>query len=1071
MKPLNLVMSAFGPYAGKVEVPLHQLGSEGLFLITGDTGAGKTTLFDAIAFALFDGASGSVRTVDSLRSDFAAPDTKTYVELEFSHKGQIYHLTRSPKYQRPKKNGSGFTMENADAALVLPNGEVIAGSSKVTEKISSLLGIDAKQFKQIAMIAQGEFLKLLLAESSERASIFRKVFNTDIYLTIQDALKAKEKDLKARCEESIRQILQHLDGMQTDEEFESIENIEYSSVCLELSGLKLERHIHGTERILNLLSMLIDLDRAQVNADRNISDILAASMLAKASELTEADYINKTFAELDAARNKLTELEKNAAEMTQTEAAVSAAEKALHEVKPLEDLYLREKRDYDGLIFSIQELQTTIAQLTPEVARLLAVRTAEQLKEPLREQLAVELAKITQTLPQYDKVEILKLDNEEKIKARENLEKNLNELKIEKDSLAARKEQLSSKAEELSSVETRLLECQNALALLHNRENELSLLSQGVRSMQKMQTEYAGLQHAFLIAEQDYQAANEKYQRGERAFLREQAGLLAENLTDGTPCPVCGSTEHPLKAKPTEDAPSEKELEKLKRLKEVMQHRLQQASEMTGSKKTEFDTTLNHLRQNAHSLLASNALALSSIVSGSPLMMPDGLEELSSLVKQEQENVSKDIQDRTALCLDLEAQRAHRRACLEQLQETEETLKLTEETLQKQTELKGTLAVAISALNSEIATLQAGLDYPSLEIAREAVGCLTAQLTEMKQALQKAENDYLSSKRMLDQSIALLADQEKRMLTVTSACQAALETYTSKFREAGFPAEDAYHMALLPENGLKEQKQRIADYDEYYRRTEADIIRLTAASQNKQRQDTAGIAEQQRSMQLDKERLDLKLQQMAARLQNNQRIYQAVTLAQKERQQLETDYLIISSLSKTANGELTGKQKIAFEQFVQASYFNQIITEANKRLTAMSNGRYALLRRENPADNRSQSGLELDVLDHYTGKIRTVKSLSGGESFKASLSLALGLSDVIQSFAGGVEIDTLFIDEGFGSLDTESLEQAMATLYGLTSGNRLVGIISHVSELKDRIDKKIVITRGLEGSQIELRGS
>ncbi|AFV04723.1 Exonuclease SbcC [Dehalobacter sp. UNSWDHB] len=1067
MKPLNLVVSAFGPYAGKVEVPLHQLGSEGLFLITGDTGAGKTTLFDAVAYALFDGASGSVRTVDTLRSDFATPDTKTYVELEFSHKGQIYKIIRSPKYQRPKKNGLGFTMENADAALVLPNREVIAGSSKVTETIGSLLGIDAKQFKQIAMIAQGEFLKLLLAESSERAGIFRKVFNTDIYLTIQDALKAKEKDLKARCEESTRQILQHLDGMQTDEDEVSNQD-GYSTVCRELSGLKSERNIHGTERSLTLLSMLIDLDRAQVNADRKNSDTLAAAMLARASELTEAEYLNRTFTELDAAKNKLAELEKNAAEMTQTEAAVSAAEKALHEIKPLEDLYLRERRDYDGLISSKQELQTVIAQLTPEVARLLAVRTAVQLKEPLREQLTAELAKITQTLPQYDKVDNLKLDNEEKIKARQNLEQISNELKIEKDSLTAKKEQLSTEAEKLSGVETHLLECNNALELLNNRKNELDLLSKGVNSAQKMQVEYAGLQHTFLAAEQDYQTVNEEYQRREHAFWREQAGLLAENLTDGTPCPVCGSTEHPLKAKPTSDAPSEKEMEKLKSLKEVKQQRLQQASEMTGSKKTEFDTTLNHLLQDTQSLFASYTLDSSSIVSGSPLMVADRLKDLSSLVKQEQENVSKDIQDRTALCLDLEAQRARRKACLEQLRKTEETLKLMEETLQKQTEQKGTLAVAISALNSEIATLQAGLDYSSLEIAGETVGRLTVQLTEMKQALQEAENDYLSSKRMLDESIALLADQEKRMQTVTSACQAALETYTAKFREAGFSVEDAYHTALLPENSLKELKQRIADYDENCRRTEADIIRLTTATQNKQRQDTAGIVEQQRSMQLEKERLDLKLQQMAARLQNNERIYQAVSLAQKERQQLEADYLIISSLSKTANGELTGKQKIAFEQFVQASYFNQIIAEANKRLASMSNGRYELLRRENPADNRSQSGLELDVLDYYTGKIRTVKSLSGGESFKASLSLALGLSDVIQSFAGGVEIDTMFIDEGFGSLDAESLEQAMATLYGLTSGNRLVGIISHVSELKDRIDKKVTITRGLEGSHIAL---
>ena len=1045
MKPLNVVMCAFGPYAGKVELPLHQLGNNGLFLITGDTGAGKTTIFDAIAFALFDGASGSVRTVDTLRSDFSTLQIKTYVELEFLHKGREYKLTRNPKYERPKKSGTGVTYENADATLLLPSGEVVSGNTKVTDKIVELLGIDFKQFKQIAMIAQGEFLKLLLAESNERAGIFRRVFNTDIYLRIQDALKRREKDLKEDCEESKRSIFQYIEGILYDQDFGDY---------LQLSELISKRSIHGTEQIIGLLNALIAEDKLMYVQDKQLSEKLANLIMTKASELKEAEYDNKAFTALETAQKLLSELLQKADEMERNDATATAAEKALHGVKPLEDRYLREKREFLKHTSSMQALRATITLQTPKVEELHTALDKEQKKESIREKLASDVLRLNEALPQYDKVENLKQEKEKQEEILRTLEQSLASLKLQKEALTNRKDKLSHERDELSDVEIRLAECKNSLLNLGAQETQLNSIATDITTMQSMQSEYTKLQSAYLIAEKLYNEANDGYLTKESAFFREQAGILAESLQDGNPCPVCGATEHPQKAKPTVGAPSEADIQTLKGLRDRRQQIMHKASETTSSKKTEIKTSENHIFQTAKNVFSND----SSI----------NLLELELLVQSERAKITINKQKQTATKLVLDDQSTRRIECLKQLLQVEETLQKTEDVYTQQSEQKGNLEVTLSAKNSEIKTLQAVLDYPSIEMAKRMIANASSKLDESKRVLQAIEKVYLENKRALDSNNTLISDQELRMDAINVALNTALAEYTSKYQEYGFSDEKAYQAALLAEQPLAELKKIITDYLDICRSTKTDIVRLSAETKDKLPKDTAKILDQQSALRLDKEPLDEKIQRIALRLLTNEKTVQELTKAEIERHRLETDYLTVNNLSKTANGELAGKQKLAFEQFVQASYFNQIIAEANKRLTAMSNGRYELLRKENATDLRSQSGLELDVLDNYTGKIRTVKSLSGGESFKASLSLALGLSDVIQSFAGGVEIDTMFIDEGFGALDTESLEQAIMTLNNLTSGNRLVGIISHVSELKDRIDKKVIIKKGIDGSTIDL---
>ncbi|MDD2233769.1 MAG: SMC family ATPase [Desulfitobacteriaceae bacterium] len=1045
MKPLNVVMSAFGPYAGQVELPLQQIGKEGLFLITGDTGAGKTTIFDAIAFALFDGASGSIRTVDTLRSDFAAINTKTYVELEFAHKGKIYKVTRNPKYERPKKSGTGFTKENADAVLLMPGGEVISGNNKVTDKIVDLLGINFKQFKQIAMIAQGEFLKLLLADSNERAGIFRKVFNTDIYLTIQDTLKRRERELKSECEQAIQSILQYIDGIQCAEEHQ-----DYPLLAELLSG----RNIHATEQIQSLVQTLIADDQMLQGQAKQQSAALVQSLLSKAAELKEAEYINKAFADLEATQKTLHELQLQKEGAEQNEKAALAAEKALYSVKPLEAIYLREKRAGDELLHSIQQLKITISDQAPQVENLHTTWITEQEKEPKRVSLANDISRLRETLPKYDKAEALRLEKNKQEKDQKTLEESLAKLNNQKQALTGNKDKLSAESESLSDVDTRLLACNTTLTQLITLEKGIHNLQSGISAVKKMQAEYSELQRTFLTAEKIYNNTNTEYVKKESAFFREQAGILAKSLADGDPCPVCGSTVHPHKAEPTADAPSEADIQKLKAHRDKKQLAMQVLSDKVGRKRTEIETTIANLFDTAGNVFTQS--------------IPESLPTLASFVQNELELVAKRKQKQALEKQELQAKSDRRKKCLAELRQTEEQMKQVEDALTQLTERKRNLDIELAKTGRDIANLQAELEYPSLKAAKQVIAEATGKLERLKLTLQKAEKDYRSRKQALDSNNTLLEDQERRKETVIRAIEQALENFKVKYEEAGFGAADSYHAALISEQALADLKERNAAYREAYKAANADLIRLQKDTKDKQPKDIARIFKEQNGLQAEKDQADQDYQIIANRLRNNDMLAKYIIEADAERRRLEKEYLVIMNLSKTANGELAGKQKLAFEQFVQASYFNQIIAEANKRLAIMTNSRYELLRKENAADNRSQSGLDLDVQDNYTGKVRTVKTLSGGESFKASLALALGLSDVIQSYAGGVEIDTMFIDEGFGALDAESLEQAIVTLHGLTAGNRLVGIISHVSELKDQIDKKILIQKDIAGSTIKL---
>lgn len=919
MRPIILKMSAFGPYAGLVELDMERLGQSGLYLITGDTGAGKTTVFDAITFALYGEASGTNRESSMLRSKYADAATPTFVELCFSNNGEVYKIRRNPEYQRPAKKGDGMTVQKADAELIYPNGEVVTKLKEVNAAVREIIGVDRNQFSQIAMIAQGDFLKLLLAETKERQSIFREIFKTGFYQTIQRKLSLEASSLSRLCDNAALSVRQYIGGMLCDED--------------DVLSLEVEKAKSGgmmTAEVLELIDTLLkkdeelkaELDSQLFLCEKEIEGI--SSQLAKAE-----DYANskKELNEATASEKAKALLLKELGDKLETEKAKKPQlENTSKEIAEIEAQY----PEYDEYDRMIRDLQMLTKQVTSD-----------------KELHAKMLGSLT----------LLKQESE-KLKA---------ELK-EKGSAGETKEKLLREKEQLETRRAKLTELKRDVAGLYELKKQL-----------------LSAQEQYKKAESHAAELGNSYSAMNTAFLREQAGILADSLSEGEPCPVCGSTHHPKKAKAAANAPSEQQLKAAKKLFDEASDaagRLSlRAGEIRGTINAQFET----VSRQASELLGK--IAFTDIIAKTDEILAE---------------IGFSLADKSK-AIALEEQNVRRKAELELL------------IPQKETEISGR--------ETELTALDRKISENSVKAQELSSRCAFA-----KQRLKfESKSDAQSRVKALQ---AIILDAERK-----------LEKASTEYREC--------------ENGLTALKAKKAQLGKMLAE-QVDI-------------DTEALAKQRVALISRKAGITAKQREVYTRCDTNARVRENIKQKSGDLEALERRLSLIKALSDTANGNITGKEKIMLETYVQMSYFDRILSRANTRFMVMSGGQYELKRRECAESIRSQSGLELDVIDHYNGTVRSVKTLSGGESFKASLSLALGLSDEIQSSAGGIRLETMFVDEGFGSLDEESLRQAIQALSSLSDGNRLVGIISHVAELKERIDKQIVVTKEKSGgSRIEI---
>lgn len=920
MRPLHLTLSAFGPYAGQVEIPLEQLGERGLYLITGDTGAGKTTIFDAITYALYGEPSGDNRDPSMFRSKYAQPDTPTWVELVFSYGGKRYTVRRSPEYERPAKRGGGTTLQRAEAELHLPDGRLVTKTREVTGEIVNIIGLDRSQFAQIAMIAQGDFLKLLLADTRSRQEIFRKLFPTRGYMVFQEKVKSESGALQRECEAARASVKQYIDGVLCPREDPMYPQWERA-----WAG---ELPIQET---VELLETLLEQDRERDTQCNEELEQLDGEWKAVTALLAKAEELEKAQSQLEVAQVRRETC------ATQWEAAQQQLEAQMAQAPQLE------------------VLRAQLADLEAELPRY-------QELDHLRQNLTA----LTQSIRQQS----VRLEEQESEQQRR--EKELELWRQERAGL-----------EEAGAQRERLLGKQTRAQEQSQRLEELNTLLAGCR---QARVDLENAQKRYGVARQKAQVAQEDYTGKNQAFLDEQAGILAQKLAEGQPCPVCGSLTHPTPAQLSPGAPTEEELNHAKQAWEAAQQTASTWSVEAGKARTALEEREGRLRsQMAHVLPECEA------------------DQPVDQSIQEAQRKAQEALDRVRGQLgQVEAALARKRQLDTQIPQQEQRLGELEQAIASAREQLAGANSRREELQGQIHTLEGQLRYPQAEQARQ-------EQSDLKGKLQRLEEAQTQAQRR------------------ANAAQLALTG-----------AEEA----------VKQLKQLV-----------------------EQSQPMDLVAQRARSQELTLRRAQLTAVQreLHTRLTTNRTALEQIQGKTAQLTQLEQRYTWVRTLSNTVNGTLPGKEKIALETYVQMTFFDRILRRANLRLLVMTGGQYELKRRREAAGSRGQSGLEMDVIDHYNGTERSVKSLSGGESFQASLALALGLSDEIQSSAGGIRLDTMFVDEGFGSLDEESLSKAMGALGDLAQGNRLVGIISHVSELKEKIDKQIVVRKDRTGgSRVEI---
>lgn len=863
MKPEKLVICGWGPYKEETIIDFEKLNTSGLFLVTGQTGAGKTTIFDAIAYALYGILSGGMREKGTVRSDFADADTKTYVELYMQHRKQRYRISRNPEYLRPKKRKSGenaFTKEKENAVLTMPDGSIIAGNQDVTDKVKELLQMDAKQFCQISMIAQGEFSKMLFADSKEKNAIFRELFGTGIYEKVQGELKRRStalydeyKQYKNKMEEDV-----HLLSLQEDE-WQSMTSGEY------LDFKRIEEYL--ADRLL--------IKQQEELGKKQEEDKLEEDLLVLQKEMEAASQLNARFDELGKADKRVKELE--------------------------------EKTDW-----------------------------AEKQKEKIA---------------YAQKVRVLTLE-EQLLSAKE---KNVTELSIRIEQSMTDLSENKKEAETLEETTVYREEIQRVYELY-------SQLQEIKTRRYKLEQQLGQIQEKLGVARKDYETAqrsaeekNRLYEQADVRYKKAVIGIAARLVKEGEPCPVCGSFTHPQIAQVSEDIPDEKELESWKKEAE-------------------------HAKEKAGQFY----------------------EQALHMVNEE-------------------------KRCVQNLQEMDADAASFEERLQN---MDGQIRAYVKAHDKGVFEQDC------------------ARYLELDTLIKEKEKQIMQNKELLSEKQSELESER--------------EVFLQKVKDSGFEDRAAYENAAALVERLEQMQNEYENYQKEYAAAKEVQMHLGSLLKGLEVKDEAFLKEQFEQKQEQCRQCRGELEQIRLLLSQIQHSLEGIRKNGKRVEKISQEYGVVKDLDDLANGN--NAKRLVFEQFVLAGYFEKILQAANLRLEKMTDGRYELLRARQVSDGRKKDNLEIMVMDYYTGRQRSVKTLSGGETFKASLALALGMSDCVQAENGGMEVETLFIDEGFGALDEESLDQACNTLMLLAGKNRMVGIISHVAQLRERIEHQIIVEKRNDGS-------
>lgn len=1059
MKPIRLVMSAFGSYAEKTEIDFTDV-QHGLFLVTGDTGAGKTTVFDAVTYALYDQTSGGKRDGNMMRSQYASEETDTYVEYTFSYREEIYTVRRNPEYLRLGKrryaDGSPrYVKESPKVELFLPDGNVYRGRKRETDqKIVEIMGMDADQFTQIAMIAQGDFLKLLHAESKERRRIFSKIFGTKLYHRVQEELKRRAGVLYGQLEDNLRAAKQEMERVEIAGNYSFIDDEMNESSCIERFNTLKEYSVIPYDEVMEALKEIIKTGNILEKEKKKTAETLRMSLDELNGKKREGETLNRLFDAFDQVRLREEELSQKEEECKGWESRLLVARRA-------EKVQVQETRLVRGQD-ALGKIRKNLADLSLRLDSLkVQVLETKEIKLRLEEELArqekscnAEVVRLEDALPQYERYEQLKEQYKKEQKSKEKMQRELDKQKKLLD-------ELKKQEDDARKIQERYAKSPGKIEGLRIKERQQVLRSRELTELENqwkyLENETEELQSRKRLAEKDhdsylkvFQAYEERYQ----AFFMEQAGILAGKLEAGKPCPVCGSCEHPNICTLTEGAPTQQEVEKAKKKRDQAEERREQSAAMLREQaarcKAEGDAFAREFERVMEKSFSEDDKENDGVKSLIREAAAKNGREAQE-IREELENVSREAE-------------MYQRA-VETEQRVREELHSLEQSYEQAKSEYGDLLIGEKRLESEMRMKEEKLPFPSLAQAKERRDELKKALDAARRGFEQAEEKERQTIEEMRKLEGQKTGSEESLRQQEEEVRECRSDYDAALIQQGFGDEAAYMGGKLSLDAMEELERKVKEFHTQVNEAAGRKKSLKEQLEGKERADLLKLGDMIQEAASNQKNAQEEYVRLFSVNQKNREVRSRLKHFLEKDKELQLQYEMIGNLSRTANGNLSGTVKLDFETYVQRQYFKQIIRAANKRLLRMTSGEFILQCRDvKNLASQGQAGLDLDIYHMASDSVRDVKTLSGGESFMASLSMALGLSDIVRNTAGAIHLDTMFVDEGFGSLDDGARGQAIRILTELADEKTLVGIISHVNELKEQIDRKLMVTRTDKGS-------
>ena len=1035
MRPKKIVINAFGPYAEEEIIDFTELKNNNLFLISGPTGSGKTTIFDAMSFALYGESNGEQRSVDQLRSQFASENTLTKVKFKFSVKGFDYEITREPAQLRPKIRGEGYTNHTPDATLRMLDEKpvkVITGINQVTDKIVEILGIDSEQFRQIMMIPQGEFRKLLVSDSQEREKILQKLFDTKIYRKVQDELKEKEKDLRSKREKIVTSKNESINRINYDnnEDLKELINSE-------------NRNIYDIVELLKTINK--DDEKTLKTIEKKVKEIEKENekLIEKKTKSIE---LNNKFDKLEKLNKELKILEDKKNEIDSIRKKVKLIKKA-KDIKPIKDSLDKETKNLKIKKEKLIEIKKQKKKLESSFKKIKKEYNKQKSKEEIRKrenlnEKIINLKSLADDVKEIDLLNDKETNLEKKFnRIKNDIEKNNKKIDLLKEGISKNKDKVKNLSESID-----LVKINEDINYNKNILEKLNNLSDLKEKLIKLNNEYNINKEKLYSLKKDYKEKEKSFKQNKIIFFNNQAAILAKELKEDEACPVCGSVDHPNLAILNDESITEDELNEYEKIKDKAYKKYKEKEKFLNSLKRDIENTKDNFYKILNNLeidkkdIDLNFIKEKIKVNKNKL---SELEDIKSKVLDDKKKIDK---------------------LNKKIIEDEKSLESCNETVSNLIEKKHNLKNEITKIKTKLDNIYQKIpkDLRSMEKLNSKIKNLSNEYKKLNEVFEKSVKRYNDHIVKIEKNSTIIETTIEDIETLEKNVEKISKEFNLKLEENNFD-KDSFNRIVKDISKINEFEKKIKNYEKEYNKTKNYYESLYKEIKDKEKINIKVIEEKIETLNKEKEIKNEKKGNLASKIKNNKYELKNINELSKKINEIEKEYKVLGQLANVANGN--NEKRITFERYVLAAFLEDIISAANIRLDKMTSGRYSMLRTDKKERANRQSGLEIEVFDSYTGKTRHVKTLSGGESFKASLSMALGLSDVVQEYAGNVRLDTMFIDEGFGTLDSESLESAINCLIDLQNRGRLVGIISHVGDLKERIEARLEVKATSIGSE------